>query len=98
MESDTTAEDIMTLFSVKELNVGVSKPQLQKPRSLSKEEAAAANHYFNLLSETSYIPMRDQIAKWYLFCLNQASNFTQYYSWLNASEISYFLEKSIRST
>lgn len=59
----------MTLSGVKELNVGVSKPQLQRSRSLSKEEAATANnHYFNLLFETSYIPMRDQIAKWYLFC------------------------------
>lgn len=59
----------MTFSSVKELNVGVSKPPLQRSRSLSKEEAAAANHhYFNLLFETSYIPMRDQIAEWYLFC------------------------------
>lgn len=54
----------MTLSSVKELYVGVSKPQLQISRSLSKEEtAAASNHYFNLLFETGYIPMRDQIAK-----------------------------------
>lgn len=54
----------MTISSVKELNVGVSKLQLQISRSLSKKETAAANnHYFNLLFETGYIPMRDQIAK-----------------------------------
>lgn len=59
----------MTLSSVKELNVGVSKPQIQRSRRLSMEEAAAANsHYFNLFFETGYIPMRNQIAKWYLFC------------------------------
>lgn len=64
----------MTLSSVKELYVGVSKPQLQISRSLSKEETAAANnHYFNLLFETGYIPMRDQIAKQYLFFLNKVS-------------------------
>lgn len=42
----------MTISSVKELNVGVSKLQLQISRSLSKKETAAANnHYFNLLFE-----------------------------------------------
>lgn len=39
----------MTLSSVKQLNVGVSKPQTQRSRGLSKEDTAAANsHYFNL--------------------------------------------------
>lgn len=42
-------EDIMTLSCVKELNVGVSKPQLQRSRHLSKEEAAAKSCDFNLL-------------------------------------------------
>ena len=52
-----------------QLNVGVSKPQTQRSRGLSKEDTAAANsHYFNLFFGICYIPMRKQIAKWYLSC------------------------------
>lgn len=59
----------MTLSSVKQLNVGVSKPQTERSRGLSKEDTAAANsHYFNLFFGIGYIPMRKQIAKWYLSC------------------------------
>lgn len=45
----------MTLSSVKELDVGVSKPGLQRSRRLSKEEAVAANkHYFNRFESGSW--------------------------------------------
>lgn len=85
----------MTLSRVKELDVGVSKPQLQKPRSLSEEEAAAANNHYFSPSETGSIPMGNQTAKWYLFCSQYPFQATL--QLVECFEISYFLEKSIRS-
>lgn len=89
----------MTLSSVKELDVGVSKPQLQKPRCLSKEEAAAVNnHYFHLrrpAPETGSTPVGNQIATWYLFCSQYPFQATL--RLVECFERSYFLEESIRS-
>lgn len=89
----------MTLSSVKELDVGVSKPQWQKPRHPGKEEATATNsHYFNLWGpapETGSNPMRNQMAKWYLFRSQYPFQATSQLA--ERSERSSFLEESIRS-